>query len=254
MPTTHGANSTGMRAWAWPKSALKLPRFQAHRGYWKTLGLQENTLAAFRAAREAGAEMLELDVRLTGDLQVIVFHDRDLTRIGNSPLLVSQTTLLEIKAKTGAPSLNEVLSDPDVPRLINIELKTSEVFNRALESEVARVVKMAKAENRVLFSSFNPLSLGRLARLLPDVPRALLVSLDETDKKNKFYLRKMLLRPLAKAHLLHLDQKMISKWKLRWWHSLGYPVVAWTVNDELEARRLLDLGVDGIISDVILSL
>jgi glycerophosphoryl diester phosphodiesterase len=243
-----------MKAWAWPATALKLPKFQAHRGYWKPLGLQENTLAAFRAARAAGGEMLELDVRLTGDLQVVVFHDRDLTRIGNSPLLVSETTLEEIKSRTGAPSLAEVLNDPEVPKFVNIELKTSEVFNGALESEVARVVKMANAESRVLFSSFNPMSLGRLARLLPDVPRALLATEDETDKKNKFYLRKMLLRPLAKAHLLHLDKRMISKWKLMWWHSLGYPVVAWTVNDEQEARRLLDLGVDGIISDVILSL
>lgn len=243
-----------MKAIPWPDKALKLPRFQAHRGYWKPMGLQENSLAAFRAARTAGAQMIELDVRITGDLQVVVFHDRDLSRIGGSSQLVSETSLIEVQEKTGAPSLAEVLEDKDVTPLINIELKTSDVFNGTLESEVARLVKAAKAESRVLFSSFNPVSLARLARLLPDVPRALLASADKRDKDNKFFLRKMLLRPIAKAHLLHLDHEMISKWKLMWWQSLGYKVVVWTVNDREEARRLLDLGVDGIISDDLLSL
>jgi glycerophosphoryl diester phosphodiesterase len=238
---------------SWPASALVLPRFQAHRGYWKPMGLKENSLAAFRAARLAGAEMVELDVRLTADLQVVVFHDQDLSRIGGSSQFVSEIKYAEMKAKTGAPLLLEVLEDPGVTHLINIELKTSEVFNRTLENEVARVVKAAQAENRVLFSSFNPLSLGALARLLPDVPRALLVTEDQSDKKNKFYLRKMLLRPLARPHLLHLNHEMISKWKLIWWHSLGYKVVAWTVNEKEEAQRLFALGVDGIISDLLLS-
>lgn len=238
---------------AWPATALRLPRFQAHRGLWKPGGLQENTLQAFRAAKDAGARMVELDVQLTSDKHVVVFHDRDLRRIGGSEQKVSETTLAEMRNKAGAPSLAEVLNDKHVTELINIELKTSEAINGELEQAVAELVQVSRAETRVLFSSFNPTSLRRLSKLLSEVPRALLVS-EENDKDNRLYLRKMWLRFYARPHLLHLHHKMITKERLQSWKKMGFPVVAWTVNDRDVASALFELGVDGIISDEILSL
>ena len=125
----------------WPLGALRLPRWQAHRGY-RVTGSVENTLAAFRAARSAGAEMCECDVQLTRDGQVVVFHDADLVRLGaGSADLVTALTAAEMRTRTGAPLLSELLSDRACPPMVNIELKTSEAFGRSgLERAVVDVV------------------------------------------------------------------------------------------------------------------
>ncbi|RYZ69307.1 MAG: MFS transporter, partial [Proteobacteria bacterium] len=68
----------------WPKGALSIPKYQAHRGFRPTADVQENTLNAFRRAKASGAEMVECDVQLSRDGHAVIFHDADLVRIGNS--------------------------------------------------------------------------------------------------------------------------------------------------------------------------
>ncbi len=233
----------------WPQGSLEIPPLQAHRGF-RPEGVVENTLAAFRAARAAGAEMCECDVQMTRDGQVVVFHDADLVRLGGgSRDVVSALTAAEMQARVGAPLLSHLLYDPLSPPKVNIELKTSEAFGKSgLEKEVVRIIREASASNRVLISSFNPLALRRIARLAPDIPRALLVTL-ENDPKNKFYLKRMLLGFLARPHLLHLDQNMITVEKMNHWGDRHFRVAAWTVNDASRARELGEMGVISLISD-----
>lgn len=233
----------------WPKGTLKISRLQAHRGYRPSPDVQENTLDAFRRARAAGAEMCECDVQISRDGKVIVFHDVDLKRIGNRNDLVKDLTADEIKRYAGAPLLSELLNDPACPPLVNIELKTSEARETSgLEKEVVRVVRESKAETRVMFSSFNPFSVRRLSKYAPEIPRALLVS-EEKHPKNKIYLYKMWLGMLARPHLLHLDREMIDERKLDRYFDRGIPVAVWTVNDRVEAERLLSWGCRSVITD-----
>lgn len=234
----------------WPKRGLRLPRYQAHRGYRPSALVTENTLAAFREARRAGAEMSECDVQMTKDRHVVVFHDFDLKRIANAPDLVADLTLSELRAKfPQVATLRELLKDPESPRLINVELKARELIGRSgFEAEVAKVVHEADASERVLFSSFNPFALRRLSKVAPEIPRALLVT--EGDyKENKAYLRKMWLGFWARPHLLHLEQSMITPERLAAWTERGIPVAVWTVNDRATADRLLGYGVRSVISD-----
>ncbi len=235
----------------WPARGARLPSLIAHRGYWKPTGLQENTLEAFRAAKIRGIRMVELDVMLSGDGRAVVFHDADLRRLGRRDERVAGTPAENLRAWVNAPLLEEVLTDPEVADFINIELKTGRVFDGRLEREVARVVRSARAEERVEFSSFNPFALRRIAGLLPEAPRALLVS-EAPDPHNKIYLRKMWFGFYCRPHLLHLDEAMLTPARLEDWRARGLTIAAWTVNDEGRARELRAWGVHSLISDELL--
>jgi glycerophosphoryl diester phosphodiesterase/MFS family permease len=233
----------------WPEDAIEIPPLQAHRGY-RPAGVIENTLDSFRRASALGASMCECDVQLSSDRQVVVFHDADLVRLGaGSKDLVTEVTAEAMRTRVSAPLLRDLLTDPACPPKVNIELKTGEAFGRSgLEREVVRVVRECGAEGRVLFSSFNPLSLRRVAKIAPQIPRGLLVTL-ENDSKNKFYLKRMLMGFLARPHLLHLDQNMITIEKMDEWTDRHFKVAAWTVNDPARGRELRDLGVISLITD-----
>jgi glycerophosphoryl diester phosphodiesterase len=239
-----------LKARPWPKGAIEVPRVQGHRGFWKE-GAQENTLASFRAAKARGLEMCELDVHLSKDQVPVVFHDYDLKRLGGGDQrFVHDCTVSELAQIANVCTLEQVFTDPDVPSKINVELKTNKAFDGLLEWQVAAVVKKTKVESRILFSSFNPMSLARISRLLPDVPRALLVT-QENDSENKIYLKKMWLAFLAKPHLLHLDHRFVTKKEMQMWKDKKIPVAFWTVNEALRARELLKWGAFSLITDTL---
>jgi glycerophosphoryl diester phosphodiesterase len=233
----------------WPEGAIKPPPYQGHRGYWKG-GAQENTLASFKAAKERGLEMIELDVHLSRDGQVVVFHDRDLQRIANDARNVNQVSAAELKALAQIPTLHEVLTSADVPRYLNIEVKTDQARDRTLEKKVADIIKETSSQTRVLFSSFNPLAIRELHRLLPNVPRALLAT-KEDDPSNRWYLKMLVLAPYVHANILHLDHRFVSVEELRRYTQRGIPVSFWTVNEQVRADELLGNGAQSIISDTL---
>ncbi|MNK07842.1 Glycerophosphoryl diester phosphodiesterase [compost metagenome] len=238
------------RALVWPNGAGTPARYQAHRGYCKK-GDRENTLASFRQAKLQKFEMIELDVHLSKDEVPVVFHDEDLQRLGERSDYVRALTALQLKEYVQAPTLEEVLMSPDVPEKVNIEVKSKSYFGNALEQRVCEVVTRCGAQNRVQFSSFNPLSLWRLKKQLPQVPRALLAT-KEPDPSNKIYLKHLWFAPYIGIHALHLDHRYVSFRELKAYVARGIPVALWTVNDEKKAQDLLASGALSIISDEIL--
>lgn len=240
------------RALPWPEGSVKLPSYQAHRGYW-VQGEQENTLKSFIAAAKQGFQMIEFDVCLSKDRVPVIFHDVDLKRLGQRNLQVADCTAAELKKFVSAPTLEEVLVSKEVPPFLNIELKSALSLlslRGVLEKQVALLIKKHQAEQRVVFSSFNPISLWHLSRLLPKVPRALLAT-QEVEHGNYFYLRERWLAPYVGVHALHLDYHSVSEASLRVWKQRGVPVALWTVNDSEVAARLLSAGAVSIITDSI---
>ncbi|MEK2688461.1 glycerophosphodiester phosphodiesterase [Bdellovibrio sp. GT3] len=231
----------------WPANAIKPPPFQGHRGYWQA-GAQENTLAAFKAAKDRGLEMVEMDVRLSKDGHVVVFHDDDLKRISGDSRRVDQVSAAELEQIANIPTLREVLLSSGVPKYLNIELKTNKATDHRLEEKVARVVRETDSFHRILFSSFNPLAVRELHRLLPQVPRALLAT-KEQDPTNRWYLKMLLFAPYIHASILHLDHRYVSVADLRRYVKRGVPVSFWTVNEQARAEELLANGAQSIISD-----
>lgn len=230
----------------WPAGAFALPRSQCHRGFHESA--QENTLEAFRAASRAGAEMVELDVRLSRDGQAVVVHDHDVARIGGGKGLVKELSAVELKTVANIPTLREVFTDPECSRLlVNVELKHCPGQNGALAKAAAEAVRAAGAEKRALFSSFNPLLLRAISRHLPQAPRALLAT-GEPDPENKFYLRRMFLAFLARPHMVNYDGRYLTGRLASALKARKVPFAVWTVEDPVQARKFLAMGAESIIS------
>lgn len=229
------------------------PLVIGHRG--ASLRAPENTLAAFRLADELGADGVEMDIKLTKDRVPIVMHDSTLERTTNGSGRVRQTTYADIAAlDAGAwfsdaysgervPTLTEVLESTPRGLLLNLELTNYDSPRDELPEVVLREVRAANAQERVLFSSFNPIALWRLRRLeaslrlgflfMPATPRwlkwatALALSVD-------FY---------------HPQRDLVTPEAMRRWTRRGLRVNVWTVNDPERARALIEMGAAGLITD-----
>lgn len=234
----------------WPRGAYRLPEWQAHRGYWRG-GAPQNTMASLIEARRNAAPMAEFDVRVTKDRIVVLFHDADLEIVGRKDLKLKDLTFRELEAHVRdqfqVATLREVLSSTDVPELLNIELKSETLLNDPLERLVAQVVDETGAAGRILFSSFNPVSIWKISNLLPNVPRAFLISPDMEERS----LREMWFAPFLKIHMLNLDKSMVTEASMRLWKRLGVPIAVWTAYDETEIEHYLNLGVASVITDVL---
>jgi glycerophosphoryl diester phosphodiesterase len=231
----------------WPSQSLILPRMQAHRGY-RGNGAVENSLQAFRDARAKGALMYECDVRLSRDGIPVLCHDEDIQRVSGQAGFVKEMTAKQLFERAGICSLEQALLDQACPRLANIEIKSDILIDDPLERKVSDVVKKCRAEKRVLFSSFNPMSILRLSWHLPDVPRALLVT-EADEGKNNFILKNMLAAPLLQFHMLNLDFKMLTEERMDAFRRRRIPVSVWTVNGKDEIQKYLKMGVVSVITD-----
>ena len=230
----------------WSQSEFQLPLLQSHRGFTENDKFQENTMAAFENSYKENFKITELDVRLSQDGEVIVFHDPSLKRILKLKQKVFKTSALELKKLVGAPSLREVLTGQGITPLINIEIKANGFNYHRLVREVIDIVTELRCENRVLISSFNPLVVRRLAKLNPRILRAYLVGYMGW----KFFVPgHILYASLAHPHMLNIEQSYLNKWRCNYFKKRGIPIVAWTVNDPKRARELLSYGVSSIITD-----
>ncbi|HID87936.1 MAG TPA: glycerophosphodiester phosphodiesterase [Anaerolineae bacterium] len=226
----------------------------AHRGAREVA--PENTLAAFRAARELGADGVELDVMLSADGEVVVIHDDTLDRTTDGSGRVRDRTLAELKgldagswfdptfAGLRIPTLQEVFDLIGGQMVLNIELKSRSLTDEGLEARVVELVERNGLVGSVILSSFNPWAIRRVKRLNPRLATGLLYAEDLP-----LPLRRAWLRPLVRPDALHPHHTMVTLAYVRWAKSRGHSIIPWTVNDPHEMRRLIELGVDGIITD-----
>lgn len=240
-----------------------MPLILAHRG--ASAYAPENTLAAFRLARELGADGIELDVQLTRDKVPVIIHDDTVERTTDGKGRVSALTVAEIAGLDAGswktedyrgepvPTLAQVfdaLADwlnpvgRARPCLINVELKTELVFTDGLEREVLNTIARYGVQNRVLLSSFSPLSLARAKQINPRLPRGLLY-----DSSLPVYLRGAWFRHLAGAQAMHPEHVLVDARYMRWARAKKLRVNTWTVDDPDEAKRLSDFGVTAIITN-----
>jgi len=226
------------------------PLIIGHRG--ASMHAPENTLAAIHLAMTQGADGIELDVKRCATSEVVVMHDATVDRTTDGKGAVHELSLTQLRAlNVGAgervPTLDEVIeltAASAKPFLINIEVTNYSTPLDGLEQCVVDVVRRHNCAERILFSSFNPLSTKRLAGLLPDVPRGMLYSHDMP-----IYLRDVWLAPFMPHEFRHPDHSYITPDYMAKLGAQGRRVNTWTVNTAEEIVRVAKCGVHGIIGD-----
>ncbi len=235
-------------------SLLPRPAIIAHRG--ASLDAPENTLPAFELAIQQSADAVELDVKLSLDQEIIVIHDQKVDRTTNGQGRVDQLPLADIRQLdagasfgemyrgTRIPTLREVIETYGQQTLINIELTNYATPTDSLPMRVAELVQQSALEKRVLFSSFNPLALLRIGRLLPDVPRGLLALKGSGGAWARSWLGS-----LIPHQTLHLDKGDTTAHLIDKAHKRSRRVYTYTVNQQDDMRNLFQMGVDGLFTD-----
>lgn len=232
--------------------APPLPRIFAHRGL--AIGAPENTLLAFLKAMNAGATHIETDVHATLDGVAVISHDPDLARLVGRDVRVEQFTMAELRRiglgeGQSFVSLHEALEAfPDIR--FNIDVKSA---SAALPT--AQAIIQTRAVNRVLITSFSR------ARRRATVDRLLGVASSASwDQVLRVVVAARLgLIPLVRRFSRDFDAlqiperyrifRLVTPRVVRAMHACGVEVHVWTVNDPVDMLRLLDAGVDGLITD-----
>lgn len=254
MPWSDAPGTLGRVTFAHPYLAEPLPRAFAHRG-WHVgdLAGMENSLPAFQRAVREGYRYLETDVHATSDGVVVVHHDASLDRTtdGTGPI-ARQTwrTVRRAKVNGTAPvsRLEDVLEElPDA--LFNVDVKAG----AAVEPFVRTIERMG-AFDRVAAASFSD---ARLARLRKLAGPKLVTSLGPRSAAVLWangwlpFLRLGFLRRgvMAQVPVRQGPMTVVDRTFLRAARRAGVEVHTWTINDPGQMRALLDLGVDGIVTD-----
>jgi glycerophosphoryl diester phosphodiesterase len=223
-------------------------RILGHRG--ASADAPENTVPAFQAALAQGADGVELDARLCGSGEVVVFHDTTLQRLVGRQERVAQlpwTTLrtLEVEGPTGRariPLLEEVLEALPRTAFINVELK-ADAFGVELARRVGRLLLQGGHEKHVVVSSFQPVCLLALAAVAPGLKRGYLL-----EPKQPYWLESSVAR-LVGRDAVHPEDGQVTLQRVQAWHGRGREVAVWTVDEVERARTLRGFGVDTLITN-----
>ena len=233
------------------------PANVSHRG--ASVQFPENTLASFRAATEAGADGLELDVRVTRDGHPVVMHDATVDRTTDGFGAVAGMTLEAVRRLDAGrpdrpgervPTLREVFEEfPDVA--VNIDIKDWDL--PGAETVVLDVLREAGAADRVLVASADHRTLRRFRRASAGEFRtgASRREIAVFYALSRLHLER-LLRPAYVALQVPVDYgplRLLTPRFVRAAHLLGVRVDVWTINEPGRMREVLDLGADAVMTD-----
>lgn len=213
-------------------------------------GLLENTLAAFRTAVDLGYTYLETDVHVTRDGVLVAFHDDVLDRVTDATGAIAELTWSEVgRARIGGeepiPTL-VALMDAFPSARFNIDIKAPGAIK-----PLAELIHERQAASRVLVGSFSGRRLRTFRRL---AGRSVATSAHPLEVAAHLLLPSALARLVSQAVALQVPPRwhgvpLVTGRLVRRAHRSGLQVHVWTVNDPDEMRSLLDLGVDGLVTD-----
>lgn len=237
-------------------STVDLPTTIAHRGL--SGRAPENTLAAVRAAHEAGCRWVELDVQLLGDATPVIWHDAGLRRCSSGRgrlqrLDIAGARQLDVGRWFGAEFAGERMATLDemlalIAELdmgLNLELKVCRGRDAEALAEAATPPALAAlGADRLIVSSFSTPALDALRRIQPDPERLRLGILYEKPPRQWPDEATRL-----SAYSLHVDWRRLKPATARTIAASPYRLLCYTVNDPLVFARLREWGIASAISD-----
>lgn len=216
----------------------------AHRG---ASGYEvENTLSSIKRAINMGAKAFEIDVQLTLDEKVVVYHDYSLGRIfpGKEKIMDLNYSDLYKISEGEIPSLEEVMSLIPAGSLLNIEIKADISEKREIEDYVFKIMNKFPEIN-ILISSFEHDMLKRVFMKNKDVKIGVLF--DDFPIDLKEYIKKLNIE----IYSINPGIRKINLENGKEIKKLGYKMYIYTVNTSEDYERALKLGADGIFTDYI---
>ena len=215
--------------------------------------MAENSLSAFKMAVDNGYG-IELDVRLSSDKKLVVFHDDTLERVVGIEGRVDSYTADELGRMSlsgtsdGIPLFSDVLAlvDGKIPLLVEIKEDpgVSEVSLKVCEM-------LEKYEGDYLIESFNPLSLATVAKVLPGATRGILsqkyYAYEQYRKPLYFLLQFLLFNRFCRPAFIAYDFRHSGNMSFRLARLMGASTFAWTVRSPEEEAFAKKKGFDGVI-------
>ena len=241
-------------SWDFPPGGRPCPLIIAHRG--DVESAPENTLPAFQSAYDKGADGVELDVRLTGDGQLVVYHDRSLGRTCKGRGLVTNTSLEEIRSLDAggwfsgkfqgvkAPTLDEVFELLPHNFLINVEMKAVIDGMRLIAHRVAEVVRRHQRWGSTLVASFNPISLWELRKIEPGIMRGYIWS-----RRHPPPIRSRCFSRLVRAQWYDPANDSYNAGLMRRMRERGVRTLAWDVDFDRDLSRMARARLDAAVTD-----
>ncbi len=212
----------------------------------------ENTLLSFQMAYQS-TRFFELDTMLCGSGELVVIHDETIDRTTSGKGLVSQLSLKEIQSydagsffspefsKAKVPSLREVLTEMPDDSVFDIEVKSysGENDRESLAKALSILIEELKIESRIFISSFDAKLLQKVKSQNPNLLRGQLLDTSWQEKDWEESEPDLIL-----PNFMSLNAKTMAGFK-----SMGFLVIPYTVNEKLNWDHLIELGVDGMITD-----
>jgi glycerophosphoryl diester phosphodiesterase len=243
---------------------LPLPRVFGHRGSAGTH--PENTLESFRAAAASGVQYLEFDIHMTRDGEIVVAHDEHLKRMCGLDRVIPEMTYAELAAADAGrmfsldgatfpfrekgiklPRLSAVLAEfPKLRMIVEVKQIAPSVVAPMLD-----VLDRAGMRRNVLVASEHQAPLDEVRKLAPEIPTNFSY-LESGMFIQAMGTRDANYRPPADALQIphrHESWELVTLESVAFAHRLEIEVHVWTVNEEAEMSELLEMGVDGLISD-----
>lgn len=243
-----------MTGWDFAPGSQPLPLIIAHRG--DVTNAPENTIPAFRKALDLGADGIELDVRLTRDEKLVVFHDRFLDRTSNGSGPVNHHTLDEILALDAGswfapefkgeppPTLDEVFESLPADFLVNVEMKVMMKGMKLIARKVAEVVRRHARWGGTLVASFNPIALYELRKVEPKISRGYIWS-----RYHPFPIRSRCFSPWVQADWYDPANDSYNPALHRKFQARGSRVLAWDLDFDRNLEQMSAAHLDATVTD-----
>jgi len=236
----------------------QFPLLFGHRGCSKAA--PENSMAAFQLILDKGVPGVELDVHLCKSGELVVTHDTNLKRVTGLEAEIIETEYAEIKELDAGSWFGEAYAGEKIPLLddvfdlmgdkvyYDIEIKNESRIPGRLEQEVVRVVQKRGMQERMMLSSFNPYSIREVRRLDGKIHTAHIYAEHEGIPP---MLRNGLGRFICFPQVLKPNRHKINRRMMFQLQKLeGYPILTWTEDDLVKAESYLEMGANGIITNV----
>ena len=246
--------------WQWRKNPQffynkEKPLIIGHRG--SPTCFTENTAASFQKAIEQGVDGIELDVRLSKDKQIVVFHDKDLRRLSNRNEKIGDLSLSELQTivlnktrrqteETHIPSLNDIVPFLGYIRVLNIEIKSDSLFQgHDIIRPLIQFLNKHQINDKCIISSFNPLILKKFRIKRPETIIGFLYCRTKLFHGWSNMIWMLRVQPEA----LHIHRSLLNHWIVGWARNKGIKINSYTINKRDTYHKAQKQKVDGIFTD-----